>query len=166
MLQPEQKTIDGMAFQFIPMAVLKASRLDKRVLALLAPVVGSLSGLDLDSEVDADRLARGVASALQSMDDQAFTSLLRDTLDTVVYLPEGMAPLNLGNENAINQAFTGRLDTLYKVVVEVMRYNRFTPFALLGTFGNLAQTLGLSEAKSTSKKRGLKLAKSDSSTPT
>ena len=168
MLTTETKTIDGVKFQFQPLPVLKAARLDKRVLALIAPVLGGFKGLNMDSnmaDLDLEAVARGVALALQTLPDTEFTGLLRECLETVVYLPEGAAPAPLGTEEAMGQVFTGRLDLLYRVVVEVMRFNRFTPFALLELGGGLRQILGSNGETAKVKKGGLKLDRSAPSTP-
>lgn len=158
-------TVSGMRFQVHAMPVLKAARLDKRVLASLAPVLGGLQGMDLDSDVqdvNMEAVSRGVAVGLQTLTDGEFTGLLRECLETVVYLPEGAPPVELNNEAAIGEVFGGQLDALYQLTVEVMRINRFTPFAMWARFGGqISQIVGSVKVNKKPGKGGLKLAKSE-----
>lgn len=161
MLTTTIKTIGGVKFQLTPLPVLKAARLDKQVLALIAPVLGGFKGLSLEAELadmDLEVMARGVSMALQTLPDSAFTGLLRECLESVDYLPEGATPTNLGSEDAMGSVFSGRLDLLYKVVLEVMRFNRFTPFALVEAGGGLLKIAGSKKDSEKAGKGGLKLA--------
>lgn len=164
MLKITNTTISGMCFQVHPMPVLKAARLDKRVLSSLAPILGGLQGMDLDSnieDVDMGAISRGIALGLQSLTEGEFTSLIKECLETVVYLPAGGAPVELNNEEALGEVFGGQLDVLYNLTVEVMRINRFTPFAMWARFGKQIKTIaGSVKAAGKTGKGGLKLARS------
>ena len=168
MLQPQNKTIGGKTFQFLPMPALKAARLDKKVLTALTPLLASLSdvkaiaasAMEEGDSGDLSGIATGLTQCLQALDDASFASLLRELLEHVTYLPNGQAPMPLGSESAIDLAFVGDLATLYQVAVEVMRFNRFTPFGLADIGGSLLQTVGSVKPSASTKKSGLKLAPS------
>lgn len=170
MLQPQTKTIGQHTFQFLPMPALKAARLDKKVLTVLAPLLASLQDIKIlqgqgegEGDMDVGGLATGLTNALQSLDDTTFMTLLRELFEHVTYLPAGKAPLSLNDENTINEVFIGNLSTLYMVAVEAMRYNKFTPFALADIGGGLLATVGSVKPSANAKKNGLKLAPSGNS---
>lgn len=170
MLQPQNKTIGNKTFQFLPMPALKAARLDKKVLTALTPLLASLSDVkalaatasDEGDSGDLSGIATGLTQCLQALDDSSFASLLRELLEHVTYLPNGQAPMPLGNESTIDLVFVGDLSTMYQVAVEVMRYNKFTPFGLADIGGSLLQTVGSVKPSASTKKSGLKLAQSAS----
>lgn len=130
MLEPKSIVIDGMAFQFQPLPAMRALRLDKRVVTLIVPVIGSMKEFSLDAEIPLDQVAQGISTALQGLSDSDFETLVADLLSTVVHQPSGEPPIQL-EPQSINKYFQGKLMTLYKVAFEVMRYNKFSPFALL-----------------------------------
>lgn len=171
MLQPQNKTIGGKTFQFLPMPALKAARLDKKVLTALTPLLSSLTDVKSVASAalgeeggsgDMAGIATGLTQCLQALDDSSFASLLRELLEHVTYLPNGQAPMPLGNESTIDLVFVGDLATMYQVAVEVMRYNKFTPFGLADIGGSLLQTVGSVKPSASTKKSGLKLAPSAS----
>lgn len=134
MLEPKQLVIDGMDFQFTPMPALKAARLDRKVLAMIAPIFGGLEELSLTAGISVDGLMSGIRQALSSLTDDEFEGLLVSLLGHVKCQIPGKPPIELGDASAINEAFAGRdLLTMYRVAIEVMRYNKFTPFALAST---------------------------------
>jgi hypothetical protein len=170
MLQPQNKTIGSMTFQFLPMPALKAARLDKKVLTVLAPLLASLQDLKVlqgmsegENDFDVGGLATGLVQALQSLDDTTFTGLLRELFEHVTYLPSGKAPMSLSDEATLNEIFVGNLAAMYQVAVEVMRFNKFTPFALADIGGGLLQTVGSVSQSASPKKTGLKLGQSANS---
>lgn len=129
MLSPTNVDVAGLRFNLTPIPVLRASRLDKKVLTLIAPVLGPLLGGDLKAEVDLSKVGGMVASALSLLPDEEFTGLLRDLMASVIYLPEGAPPVPLNDEAGLNLAFTGNLVGMYQLAVAVMRFNKFSFFA-------------------------------------
>jgi hypothetical protein len=159
MLEPMTKEIGGVNFQFLPMPVLRASRLDKKVLGLLAPIIGGLESLDPTAEVSMESLTGGLSRAMDSLDDNTLTTLIKDTLTFVTWIGEkGAQPLS--SEAMLDSCFQGRLDLMYKVMFEAWRYNKFTPFSVLEHFGGLGQILTSAKGSIGDKKSGLKLERS------
>lgn len=142
MIEPKRIEIDGMSFQLVRLPAMKALRLDKKIVALLIPVI---SGIDnLDAEVDFAKLAGGVSEGLRALDDNDFMALVKDLLAYVTYLPEGGAPIDLNNEAAINTAFQSGLMPIYKLIIESMRYNKLSPFGFMedGSLANIIPSSG------------------------
>lgn len=136
MKQPTQIEVDGLRFQISPIPAMKALRLDKRIVTLLIPVISGIE--DLDAEIDFSKLAKGVSEGLSTLNDADFETLVRDMLMNVTYLPAGRAPLDLNTDAGID-AFYGDLEkgtiSVYKLIVEVMRFNNLSPFGFMGDGG-------------------------------
>lgn len=142
MIQTTTKTIDGIEFQLSPFPVLTAAKLDKKVLAVIAPVLGGLDSLLAD--IDFEKLSRGIQQALSSMDDFEFLKLILELFSHTKAIAPGQAPIEMTTEEAINKALaTGGVLTVYKLAFEVMRYNKFTPFAVASSGDLMSAIAGL-----------------------
>ena len=136
MLDPITINIDGLAFNLAALPALKAIGLDKKIMTLAIPILGGLKELNLDVDVDFEAIARGLQEALSAMDTSAFETLIQDLLSTTVHLPKGGSPAEL-NKTVIDTIFQGGISTLYKLLFKVMKFNKFTPFEVVGG-GNVA----------------------------
>lgn len=135
MLEPKKIMIGEREFQLLPLPVMKAIKLDKRVAALAAPVIAPLLDKGSEEVVDLGALGNAVAAALQSLPDSSFEELLRELVRTATYLPFGGAPVALIDDKSLDEAFSGDLVGLYRLAVEVMKFNKFSFFAGAGGFG-------------------------------
>jgi hypothetical protein len=153
MLEPENIVVEGLSFQLSPLPALKAMRLDKRILTAIAPVLGGLKDLNLEAELDMAGMSEGITTALDRLEDNVLEKLLVDLFSTVIWSPEGGVPESLDSSATINKAFQGNLMGLYKLAFAVMRYNKFTPFALASIGGGMSKILGF--AKETQKPKPL-----------
>lgn len=160
MIEPKRIDIDGMSFQMVRLPAMKALRLDKKIVALLIPVISGIE--NLDAEVDFAKLASGVSDGLSALDDSDFMTLVKDILAHVTYLPEGGAPIDLNNEAAINAAFQDGVMPIYKLIIESMRYNKLSPFGFMedGSLMSIIPSSGAAE--SATKKNTNKSGKSAS----
>lgn len=161
MLQAETKNIDGVDFQFLPIPAMRALRLDKQVVGIVAPILGSLGSINPQAEVSLDSIGEGISRALGDLTDSTFIALVRDTLAFVTWIGPSGAVL-LDKDSAIDQMVgtTGVGPVIvYKLLIEAWRFNKLTPFALAGTFG-LQPTTGISPSEMPGRKPGgLKLAR-------
>ena len=165
MLEPKTITIKreggDMEFFLSPLPALTAIKLDKRVLTLLLPALSGFKELSLDSSIDLNALTKGVSEALGRMDDKDFEELVLQLLSTAVYQKQGSAPLELNDKHNINKVFGGELISLYKLLFEVMRYNKFSPFVLLEGGGSVMSRILTSSGQTNKEgKTGKELEKS------
>ena len=148
--------VDKMRFQLSPLPLLKVLRLDKKVLALVLPALSGFT--DLDAQIDFGLLSKGISEALTRMPDNDFESLALDLLSSVAYLPDNGAPVEMTSAQELNTIFSGKILTIYKLLFEVMRFNKFSPFALLEGGGNLTGLIsGLLKPENTRNGSGLGL---------
>jgi len=165
MIEPKNITIEDMEFQVTPMGGLEASRLDKRILTLIIPALGGLNNLDLDSEIDFSVIFTGLTKGLEALSDKEFENLICSLLSKVVYLPENQAPISLSSKSSIDAVFQMKLLILYKLLFEVMKYNKFTPFEV-AEGGSLTSAIHTSAVqKQADKKHGSKSEKSGNLIP-
>lgn len=133
MLENKEIEIDGMSFYLQPLRGFKANKLDKKVIALLLPLIEGVDGLD--SEINIGKALGGLSSALDNMKESDYEKFVIDLLSTVIYSPEKEPQTEL-DAAAIDKYFQGASLTLYKLMYEVMKYNNFTPFVLAGGGGS------------------------------
>ena len=157
MIEPKTIKIDELSFYLQPLRPLKAIRLDKQILTLLLPALGGLKDLSLDSNVDLGVLSKGVSDALQAMDGDDFEKFIIELFTSAQFMENGQPPQDL-TDGVVNRIFSGKLFSIYKLVFEIMKFNKFTPFELVGD-GNLMSKIGISvNPKKKMKKFGSKLA--------
>lgn len=123
--------LDGLSFNIQPLPALTAMRLDKKVLTVVLPAISGFKNLSLDAELDLEALSRGISEALGRLPDSDFETLVIDLLACVIYMPKGETPVELTSIQQINAVFCGQIILIYKLLFEVMRFNKFSPFALL-----------------------------------
>ena len=165
MIDPKQFEIDGLRFYTQPLPALRAMLLDKKVLALLLPALKGLKDLKVDAEADIDlgAITEALSESLSSMKDAEMTRLVIDLLSSTTYQGDKAGEANNEiTEAIINQIFQGQLLTLYKVMLEVMKYNKFSPFAFLGDGAEILKTLTSSSPKKKGSRRGSSLETSGS----
>lgn len=160
MIEPKNIELDGMKFQLQPLPSLKALRLDKKVIELLVPIFGGIKEFSLDAEIDLEAVSKAFSESLGRMKDDEFEKLVTDLLSSVLYLPTGAAPQEL-NPETINQVFRGKISLIYKLMFEVMRYNKFSPFELVGGGNVINKILSSTGPIKIQKKNGNKSETSD-----
>jgi hypothetical protein len=144
MLEPTKIELGGETFQLTPMNPFKARKADAKIMKVLAPLVGGLlasqseatdeANLNISGEV----LSMALAQALGELEET--DSLFVELFSTVTWLPSDteaarVATLQLDSLRNIEKALTfiGEGPVLfYKLAFEVAKYNKFTPFVLLG----------------------------------
>jgi hypothetical protein len=168
MLEVKEIEIRGARFQLTPMDPFKAKKCDTKVVKILAPILAGFMGGsvkkgpskpaatedavldedDLQAEVDGAVLGKAFVSALGELEDS--DQLFKDLFGGVVWLPDdtqvaGTSQLLLDSQNAISKAFKfiGAGPSLfYELAFEVARFNKFTPFVLLGGGAETSETSG------------------------
>lgn len=134
MLETKDIEIGDMKFQLNPLKGFKAVKLDKKVITLLSPILKGLKGLD-DKSIDIGKIVGGVTDGLDNMKEDEFEKFVIDLLSTTVLQITGKVPMVI-DKNTIDDEFQGESLTLYKLLFEVMKYNKFTPFVLASGGGS------------------------------
>jgi hypothetical protein len=83
----------------------------------LGAVLGEMSGM--------------ISDMLSALDDDTFMEYAKSMLDHAAYLHQGK-PMQLNSEQAWDIAFQGEPYLIYNLLFNIMRYNNFSPFALVG----------------------------------
>lgn len=162
MLEPKDEVIDSMKFNFSPLSALVALKLNKKIISLLAPALGGLDKISLDTKIDLKVISQGIGSALDNLGDEETESFLLNLFSTTTYVStDGETPPEvISSKEVFNLIFTGiELKTIYKVMFAVMKYNKFFPFGLVAG-GNVMNKIFTSlEKTKKEKKNGSKLEK-------
>jgi hypothetical protein len=144
MLEPKQIELEGETFQLTPMNPFKARKADAKIMKILAPLVGGLlagQGGDkdvADLNISGDILASALVQALGELEET--DTLFVELFANVTWLPSDttaakVATLQLDSLKSIEKmlTFVGAGPMLfYMLAFEVAKYNKFTPFVLLG----------------------------------
>jgi hypothetical protein len=159
MLEPKQIELEGETFQLTSMNPFKAQKADAKIMKVLAPLVGGLLAAaaggqkdgaaptegaeETDLNVSGEVLSAALSQALGELDGT--DALFKDLFATVVWLPSDtaaagsngkqLAQLSLDSQGNIERAFTfigAGPQLFYRLAFEVAKYNKFTPFVLLG----------------------------------
>lgn len=86
-----------------------------------------------DDIKDFSLVAQSIQRALSSLPDSVMDALMKSMLSRVTCLNCEDGPLVLNNSHNIDKAFDGLGPvSLYKLIYEVARFNKFTPFVLAG----------------------------------
>lgn len=160
MLEPEEKEIGGYTFTFHPLNVFKATVLDKKLVSLLLPALAGLKdvveGEDPESLTDAldfKVISEGISKALQEMKDNDFESFVRSLLETVIVQTKSSGAHQCTSKEG-EKVFEGDVFLMYNVCYEVMRFNKFSPFALAGRGEEIRKMVSSVAPRGTRKKRG------------
>jgi len=131
--------IDGLKFHILQFGGMAGLKLEKRILTLMAPMLKVLDGVKDVSESDMDM--KGLADAVQSMlldlDDSTLERLVSNLVEKTSINFVGMngedgGVQSLNKEIIFNDVFAGKNLTIIKLLVEIMKANRFAFFELVG----------------------------------
>ena len=150
-LEVKNIVIDGLNFQTRPIPPLLALRLDKKIVYLVLPIFKNIKSLDVDATLDIGAITETLSKSLESLGDEEFENFIVNMFSTTVCTPEGGAPLGLNEKKNIDIVFVGRLFSVYKLLWELMSYNKFSPFVIagggMGTLGTLFSKAVMPEVK-------------------
>lgn len=137
----ENREIDGIKFIINKFNPMEALQVERKIMSILIPVVSGLfSGNDkesknlLDSQLDFGSLGESFQKAFGSLSELEFEQLVIKTLNKVqAEIPE-QPPIQINNIGNFNIVFANApsLLTVYKLIFEVMKVNKFCFFGLLG----------------------------------
>lgn len=182
-------TISGMSFEIFKLPMLRRIVLDRKVARMMRPIFESLGSLDFSAiaaavknpdmapdeiaelertmgeSLDTSVLFKALDQALSALSDDEFMAFAKDLLSVVSCRHPVHGATLLDTPDAIAMVFAdlAPLD-LYRLAIEVMRENKFSPFALSGDGSERSKTPTSGPGKASPAKSGLKLGRSASST--
>jgi hypothetical protein len=130
-MEVEKVIINNKEFNLTPLPVMRALKLDKKVISLILPLFSGIEEFDLDAEVDITKMISAFSDSLSKMPDQEYQEFILNMLSTTIYCPSGGTPMEFNSEDSL-RAFQGDIISLYKLLWEIMKYNKFSPFAVVG----------------------------------
>jgi hypothetical protein len=133
MIEPKRITIknsDGndMVFNMQPLPALDAGFLDKEIMSLLIPALGGIE--NLDAKFNFEIASKAMSIALRKLSKQEYSQLISELLRTTQHIAQEKEVKSLTLDD-INNLFLGNLKGLYKLIYEVMKFNKFTPFEMV-----------------------------------
>lgn len=154
MYEPQVKKIEGMTFSVVPFSAMEAFRLKAYLVRLFGPALGRVLGsLDTSSmsiteaNLDGDKLGEAVGVLFETLSEDTFIAVIKWLLKrvTVEITESGKAVvLTFGDdrqfEAALDQAFQGRLFSIYPLLLFVLKVNYPDLFTLAGSFGTRLKT--------------------------
>jgi len=137
------KEIDGIKFNIHQMPALQAAVLDRRIICMMASTVGGmLEDGNLDKDLDLKNLLNNLSSGLASLSNEEYEEFIVRMLSNVTAATPGQAPVSLASVDGINKVFKQKILTIYKLVIEVMRFNGFSVFGLVeGGLGTMPMSI-------------------------
>ncbi len=120
-------TINGIKFQIIPFNARKATNVERKLMCILLPVVAPMlnSKGGLDGDIDMSTMGLAFQQAFGSLSDNEFFDLILETLSSTTAVLKDKAPILIENEQAFNEVFTGSTLTIYKLIWEIIKVNKF-----------------------------------------
>ena len=142
------KEIDGIEFYITQTPGLKVQRIERKTNILLLPIISNLipkdikdsknkkSIMDMLLDIDLSGAILSLKDALSGMDDKEYESYVFSMVEYTKAKKEKEQPVELKNPDNYDKLFTGVSPlTLYKLLFEIMRFNRFSFFELVGGLG-------------------------------
>lgn len=126
----KQVEIEGTTFQLSTMPSLKACVLDRKILAIILPSLGSVAEKGLNTEISVGTLINNLSDGLLKLNDLEFKNLILNMFAEVTAISNTDGALSLDNEININKIFNKKVMNIYKLLIEVMKYNGFSVFGV------------------------------------
>lgn len=123
-LKYEETELDGIRFGTTQYPAMRGLELMGRLAQTIGPALGALSMSDMETELD--KFAPVIAVALRDLKPAELTSLAVDILSgTTATITEGNAVkrVDLMSREALDRVFSGRLMTMFKVVLHALKVN-------------------------------------------
>jgi len=129
--------VDGIKFQCLPLPLTERLKLDKQVLSLVAPIATAA----LSSANDMEAMTKALPEILLKLSDADFLKLINTTLSRTTAIT-GKGAVVLDNDTDRDMVFQD-LMTMYKLVLEIWRYQKLTVFAVAAnrSIGGLTDTI-------------------------
>lgn len=139
LLKSETIILGEYEFQIQPFFAMKALKLEKKTITLITPVLSALLSsssdnikLDslMDTNIDLEKVGLALSRALENLSDNEFESFVLDMLSST-YFKDGSGKPQIINKEIFNTIFIGNLMYVYRLIIEVMKVNKFSFLALM-----------------------------------
>ena len=120
-------------------------KIEKKLMEVLIPVMGSLISEDKKKHIDMAKVSLGIQTGLSSLTEEKFEDVILSSLSSTYAYVNGKPEII--NIDIFNQVFTGKILTVYKLILEVMKVNKFCFFELLRGGNGTNLTAFFSEEK-------------------
>lgn len=144
MIKTESKNIDGHEVKSTQLPAMRSLKLKARLGRVAGPAVkelgavaGDLADWKDDDDVDFEKLAPALMALAANLDDATVDELFPQILASTTIVKDNRQ-IELDSSENINNAFTGNLNLMFKVVAFALKVN-FSDF-LLGAVGDAAQS--------------------------
>jgi hypothetical protein len=143
-LKSEKREIDGLTFYIMQFPARKCIKLEKKTITYLAPMLTMLEGIkSLEDEIDFSKIVIGIQQVLQNLNEDALEQFIFNMIEsTSVNIKddngvEKSILLNSNNGLIFDTVFIGKNITVYKLLLEIMKVNKFGFFELMGGGGEI-----------------------------
>lgn len=120
-----------------------ALKLERKINLIFLPAVGGFLGgkdlveiANLESQVNLQAIFDGFISGLEKIPDFEYENLILQLVSKIQVEIPGKPPREM-NLDVFNEVFKGNLLSVYKLIFEVMKINRFSFFELVDMVGGL-----------------------------
>jgi hypothetical protein len=155
--------IPGVIFHIRLLPVNKALLLDRKTSLMIFPAIGSFLGKNttlnniskiMDMKIDFHKVMEGLVEGLSSLNDSEYEKYILDMFSGITVDESGKPAIELNSMENLNKVFQKRLLSIYRLLVEVMRLNKFSFFELVEKMGGLdmSQINGLDSVEKDKKK--------------
>lgn len=153
MIETIKVNIDGMDFSIQQFNFNEAFELEAITLSILAPALNVFKKFNgFDDEVELDSLGQVLQSTLFSLRKENPFEYVKNMVRNTFYHDKTEVQLN--NDKAINTVFHGKTLSMMKLLLEVMKVNKFAFIEGLG--GNGMNVIGILSGVKTDQKKNLK----------
>lgn len=136
-----KKTIDSIECQFHQIPMRKKAMLDPKIADIMGPIMVELMKQSMDAEADVAFMGKMVdklGACLNKLPEVDYQMLTDELMSSVIATAPGKAPLQLTPQNIDNALAGYGMSTYYRILFEVIQFNKFLPFDLAG----LASSIG------------------------
>lgn len=133
--------VDDIECQLHPIPMRTKMALDGKVLRFISPAAKALFSQAHDRTIDQEMMGliiQGISESFAALNAVEFDSMMSELLSSVIATIPGKAPVQLSGKDFDTALHGYSSMTVYKIIFEVMRYNKFLPFEL----GGLVQSIG------------------------
>lgn len=142
------REIDGLKFYINQFPARKCIKLEKRTITYLAPMLNMLDGIkDLESDIDFSKIVKAVQEVLLNLDENTFENFIHDMVEyTTVEMKnedgKSVRAVSLHDDTIFDVVFVGQNKTVFLLLLEIMKVNKFAFFELMGGGGTITGIFG------------------------
>lgn len=160
MIETKRIVIDEVLFEIHQFTARECQKIELMTIKILSPLLNALGDIvkakkvKLD-EIDISAFVQPIQEILCGLDEVTYDRYInRIIAETYADFKQdgSMKPTSLKNEDIFNAVFIGRTILLYKLLIEIMKFNKFAFFGLMGGGGILQMDTSNEQKKDNKKK--------------